>query len=342
MRCSCTGGRIAFYCVPHNSIRKTLMKKTIFLIITILAIAGISAAQRPTKRTLHSAATTGPAVTLAAPSTEVITGNDFIVPVTVSDTTGLGIIAYQFDLQYDPAVIQPQSTAVTVTGTISQGMGAVFNPVSPGLIKVVVYGANPISGSGTLINFKFTAIGTPGGTSPLSWSNVMFNEGNPIASATNGSVQINPDPTAQTTVSFAGRETSSGLSLPESSLVRGNRFVLISDQQANAKTITISFDLAQTEPNKYEITDCYWTIVVFEDGVYVGTIFGDTTDGKAVDQANGGQVLNRTITAHLRVLGGMDRFEGLTPGLGSSMDFTSFTDYTERKVTTSVLTNMPH
>ena len=63
---------------------------------------------------------------------------DIIFPITVQGAMGKGIVAYQFDLRYDPAVIQPAAHAVDLTGTASRGFAAVVNAEPPGILRVVV------------------------------------------------------------------------------------------------------------------------------------------------------------------------------------------------------------
>jgi len=109
--------------------------------------------------------------------------------------TGAGIISWQFDLLYDPTIIVPQIVPIDTAGTLSSGFLPTVNPSAPGLLKVVFFGTIPPSGSGVLFNFKFTAVGTAGQTSPLTWVNFMFNEGSPGSFASNGSVTLVP-PTA--------------------------------------------------------------------------------------------------------------------------------------------------
>lgn len=143
-------------------------------------------------------------INVTAPAVNKMVGSSFAVPVTVSDTTGAGIISWQFDLLYNPAIITPQVSPIDTAGTLGSGFAVTVNALTPGLLKVVLFGSTPISGSGTLFNFKFTAVGSNGQTSPLTWQNFMFNEGNPSNVAANGSVRLIAGPTASG-VSIDGR-----------------------------------------------------------------------------------------------------------------------------------------
>ncbi|MBK8466781.1 MAG: hypothetical protein IPL32_13205 [Chloracidobacterium sp.] len=117
-------------------------------------------------------------------------GNLIVVPVKVTGLAGKDVISYEFDLKYDPGVIQPVDTGADIKGTISNELSLVTNPSKPGVLRVVVYGAKSIDKDGVLLNLKFTAVGKSGSVSPLSIERIMFNEGNPGANANAGQVTL--------------------------------------------------------------------------------------------------------------------------------------------------------
>ncbi|MBK8464741.1 MAG: carboxypeptidase regulatory-like domain-containing protein [Chloracidobacterium sp.] len=127
---------------------------------------------------------------IAAPRLVTPADSEVIIPVAINGAVNKGIISYEFDLRYDPTVIQPQAEPVDLAGTVSRGLTAVANPNEPGLLRVVMYGAYPIDSNGLLLNLKFTAVGAPGSTSPLTWENVMFNEGDPGTLTTDGAIEL--------------------------------------------------------------------------------------------------------------------------------------------------------
>ena len=51
---------------------------------------------------------------------------------------------------------------------------------------MVVFGATPLMGSGTLLKLNFKVVGMAGKTSPLTFQNFMFNEGLPSAITVKG------------------------------------------------------------------------------------------------------------------------------------------------------------
>ena len=129
-------------------------------------------------------------VALSAPRLAAEPGKEVIVPIEVQGATEKDIIAYEFDLLYDTQVIRPEANVVQLAGTASRGMSVVANPAEPGVLRVVVYGALPVDGNGVLLNLRFTAVGTPGTVSPLTWRRVVFNEGDPGAIVTDGRVEL--------------------------------------------------------------------------------------------------------------------------------------------------------
>ncbi len=157
-------------------------------------------------------------VNVTAPANQfALAGSNFLVPVTTSDlspgTVGTNVISYQFIMTYDPSVIVPQNPAISVAGTISDFSSVTVNDLTPGVLQVVIFRASPYVGAGTLFNFRFTAVGAQGLSSPLTFTTFMFNEGNPDDNVTNGLVSIPFGPTAAG-ATLAGRVlTQSGAGL---------------------------------------------------------------------------------------------------------------------------------
>ena len=118
------------------------------------------------------------------------TGKEILLPVIVDGIETKNVISYEFELRYDPSVIQPHVNAVEVAGTVSRGLTVAVNPSKPGLLKVAVYGAMPINENGVLLNLRFTSIGIDGAVSPLSFERIMFNEGEPQVTAPDGKIEV--------------------------------------------------------------------------------------------------------------------------------------------------------
>jgi hypothetical protein len=121
----------------------------------------------------------------ASPNSEVV------VPVTIGDVSGKGVVAYQFEMSYDPDVLAPAANPVEMNGTMSDGLAVTANAETPGVLKVVIFGANALNGSGNLLNLRFTAIGAAGTSSPLSWQEFMLNEAGTVQTrTTDGLVEV--------------------------------------------------------------------------------------------------------------------------------------------------------
>jgi hypothetical protein len=130
------------------------------------------------------------ATSIAAPHLVTPADNEVLIPVAVQGAANKEIISYEFDLSYDPAVIQPQANPVDLAGTVSSRLSVVANSETPGLLKVAVYGPAPLSGNGVLMNLKFTAVGAPGSVSPLTWERMLLNEGSPQSLTIDGQVEL--------------------------------------------------------------------------------------------------------------------------------------------------------
>ena len=122
--------------------------------------------------------------------------SDIDIPVSVEGVMGKGIISYEFDLRYDPLVVTPQIGPVSMKGTVSSGLSAAINAFEPGLLRVAVYGADPINDDGVLINLRFSVVGSMGSLSTLGIERIIFDEGATQVITTDGTVTISVIETA--------------------------------------------------------------------------------------------------------------------------------------------------
>ena len=127
---------------------------------------------------------------VTAPRLVTPADHDVIVPVSVQGVSNKGIISYEFDLRYDPSVIQPQENPVEVAGTSSRGFTTAVNAQEPGLLRVAGYGPIPLDVNGVLLNLRFTAVGASGSVSPLTWERFIFNDGDPGTVISDGLVEL--------------------------------------------------------------------------------------------------------------------------------------------------------
>lgn len=161
-------------------------------------------------------------VAVTAPTALQPTPSTFVVPISVNDITGEGIIAFQFNILYNPLVINPfgPNFGCSTVGTIAgaAGLGPTCNVVmgDAGRLRISVSGANPMNGIGTVLNLTFqTAPGAFGGdVSPLIFepATYFFFRGGPMAGPvpvdpTNGQITL-LGPSAAT-ASIGGKVTTS-------------------------------------------------------------------------------------------------------------------------------------
>ncbi|HPG47210.1 MAG TPA: PKD domain-containing protein [bacterium] len=114
------------------------------------------------------------------------------IPITVSDVTDLGIISYQFEVEFDDSVISPNN--VNVVNTLSTIFSMpLLNTQEKGKLKVGNFGTTPLYGEGVLIYLIFDVIGQIGSTTELTLSSFEFNAGDPQTIIVNGSIDIITD-----------------------------------------------------------------------------------------------------------------------------------------------------
>ncbi|MBS1791708.1 MAG: VCBS repeat-containing protein [Acidobacteria bacterium] len=129
------------------------------------------------------------AIQVSLPELVAGAGTSLILPVTVGDLTGRGVLSYDFDLVYDANLLQAQTQPVDATDTLS-GNFTVTPNATPGRLRVSGFGAMPLTGSGVLLKLRFNVVGSVGNNTTLNWQMFQFNEGNPATTAVPGRVTI--------------------------------------------------------------------------------------------------------------------------------------------------------
>jgi len=129
------------------------------------------------------------AVAVALPVTGGVSGATVTLPITVGDLTGRGVIAWDLDITFDPAVLTPADPPVDATGTLSSSMTITPN-ATPGRLRISAFGTEALTGTGTLIKLRFNIAGSTGSSTDLNWQAFQFNEGSPAAATTTGRVTV--------------------------------------------------------------------------------------------------------------------------------------------------------
>ena len=150
-----------------------------------------------------------------------------VVPINVSDTTGKGIISFDFTVTYDAAALTPMNPAYDNAGTLSSSFTITPN-AGAGQVRISGYHTAAMAGAGAMINLKFTATGNPQTCSALVFSSFTFNDGNPAAATSNGQVCIINGSVAGT---VTNPNTATGAAVPGVTLTvtGGSAFSTVTD-----------------------------------------------------------------------------------------------------------------
>jgi hypothetical protein len=124
--------------------------------------------------------------------------NEFVVPVVIQGAANKNIISYEFELRYDPLVIQPFENPIELAGSVSRGLFVVSNAETYSVLKIAAYGPMPLTTDGVLLKLRFRSIGTLGSVSPLTWERFMLNEGDSATVFTDGKVELRATAANQT------------------------------------------------------------------------------------------------------------------------------------------------
>jgi len=132
----------------------------------------------------------GNPVKVSLPVSGAAAGSEVTIPLRIDELRGRSVDSYQFDIVYDPSVIEPAELAATVANTLSDGLSVVSNSPQPGLLKVAVYGAIPVNGDGVYVDLKFNVVGAAGRVSRLHIEGFRFNDGSDGTSAADGQLTV--------------------------------------------------------------------------------------------------------------------------------------------------------
>jgi hypothetical protein len=104
-----------------------------------------------------------------------------VVGLTIDDASGM--LGTDLVVTYDPAVV----AAIDVTTTGLSAPHLLTDNLAPaGMIRISLYGATPLSGSGSLLAITFEAVGPPGSRTSLDLLSADLNEGGIPAALVDG------------------------------------------------------------------------------------------------------------------------------------------------------------
>jgi hypothetical protein len=133
------------------------------------------------------------AVRVSTADVTAVQGAEVLVPLRIENLNGKPVTSYQFDIEYDPAVITPARIAADLAGTLSEGLAVVSNVPVPGTLRVAVYGVLPVTGDGVYLNLKFTVLAGIGSSSPVTITAFGINDGVDEIAATSGTLTVSGD-----------------------------------------------------------------------------------------------------------------------------------------------------
>ena len=153
-----------------------------------------------------------PEVVVSLPDTSQEKGLPISIPVRVSEATGLDITSLQLNLTYNTSVLDATgaSTANTITGSWEEPS---LTKNTNGL-QLSMAGTSALVGAGEVVYLNFDVIGEPGQTTTLSFENVIFNEGRPVAVLQNGLFSTLAPPEIMVSISDTAAEQRFAIDVP--------------------------------------------------------------------------------------------------------------------------------
>jgi hypothetical protein len=111
---------------------------------------------------------------------------------------------------------------------------------------------------------------------------------------------------------YTGFETASGTMKPASGVVYGNTFVLNSygEWETHHLTISVDYSVNQFVPNNFIVTGGSWSLVIFRDNAYAGTLYGKVSGGSVLLTTNNNGEPSKQTNISLQSTGGLGLFAG--------------------------------
>ncbi len=106
--------------------------------------------------------------------------------------SGLAVVSYQFTVNFSSAFLVLNS--VTTTDCITSDWSNLTVNIESASVVIWHSGSTPLTGAGNLVNLEFTvnSNATPGGSTEISLTDVLINEGTPEFNSFNGEYSVYP------------------------------------------------------------------------------------------------------------------------------------------------------
>lgn len=172
-------------------------------------------------------------VNVALPDTFVTETGPILLPVTISDVTGLGILSFDISISFDSTIVDVLQ--VELTNSIAEGY-FMSSLDQPSRIFIAAAGTAPLAGAGVLLYLRVRFL--QDGASEMNFDKVSFEVDSVDVVARNGRLR---------NISLAGTEHTARMAPPLATVVFPNPF---------SKHTTLSMDLpeaAQVSISLYNI-----------------------------------------------------------------------------------------
>lgn len=122
------------------------------------------------------------AVQVSLPQMEAEPGASVEVPLSTGMIeTASPITSFEFELHFDPAVVQLNSPMVSISGTITPSdWMPLFSSPSAGVLSGVCFGGTPLTGEGTVCNILFDVVGSMNDYTDFELVSFSYNVSVPI------------------------------------------------------------------------------------------------------------------------------------------------------------------
>ncbi len=144
-------------------------------------------------------------------------------------------------------------------------------------------------------------------------------------------------------IPLTGIETAQGTYDPLTNTVYGNSFVLNNLEGSETHLFTISLDYSSEQgaaSNQFPVTGGSWSLVVFRNNVYTGTLFGEVTGGTiGAVTTSGEETALRQMQVDLQATGGLKSFAGIRSARISGV-YEAVTDTSSNQTTGNITIGM--
>lgn len=174
-------------------------------------------------------------------------GATISIPVTLNNNDSKVISGFSFAVTFDPSVIQPANQDLSSAGTLSNVFSVVADTNTSGRLGFAAAGGNSvITGTGTLLNLRFTVVGQPMATTVLTLNSFLFegDQGEIIPTVANGGSFMVFGPTAASVIVSGRILTALGQPIANSIVTMTSPTGEIKSSRSNQFGVYRFFDVA--------------------------------------------------------------------------------------------------